>query len=381
MALPDYLPALPWLFPYLGFVRLARREPDLERGPAAPRATPLVSVIIPARNEADTLETVVRSVLGTTYPSVELIVVDDRSTDGTGDIAARLAETDPRLRVVAGEELPAGWYGKPWACVQGWRAARGEVLVFTDADTRHAPELLSRTTAALEATGAGLVTVSPHQVCVSFWERAVMPQIWLLLGLRYHPRIVSRARRARDVIANGQFIMVTRAAYEAVGTHEAVRGEVAEDLALAQAFHAAGRRVHFAFGERLMETRMYQGLAHLIEGWSKNVYLGGRRSFPGEPVLQALAPLALAGVMLFWLAPPMALVAAAAGIAESLLPAALVATGLAVLFWAVMSAAMRIPVWYGLVYPLGSLVFLYIVARSTWRGARRVEWRGRTYSG
>ena len=381
MALLDYLPALPWLLPYLGFVRLARREPDLERGPAAPRATPLVSVIIPARNEADTIETVVRSVLATTYPSVELIVVDDRSTDATGEIAARLAETDPRVRVVAGEELPVGWYGKPWACVQGWRAARGEVLVFTDADTRHAPELLSRTTAALEATGAGLVTVSPHQVCVSFWERVVMPQIWLLLGLRYHPRIVSRARRARDVIANGQFIMVARAAYEAVGTHEAVRGEVAEDLALAQAFHATGRRVHFAFGERLMETRMYQGLAHLIEGWSKNVYLGGRRSFPDEPVLQALAPLALAGVMLFWLAPPMALAAALAGIAEGLLPAALLATGLAALFWAVMSAAMRIPPWYGLAYPLGSLVFLYIVARSTWRGARRVEWRGRTYSG
>ena len=381
MALLDYLPALPWLLPYLGFVRLARREPDLERGPAAPRATPLVSVIIPARNEADTIETVVRSILATTYPSVELIVVDDRSTDATGEIAARLAETDPRVRVVAGEELPVGWYGKPWACVQGWRAARGEVLVFTDADTRHAPELLSRTTAALEATGAGLVTVSPHQVCVSFWERVVMPQIWLLLGLRYHPRIVSRARRARDVIANGQFIMVARAAYEAVGTHEAVRGEVAEDLALAQAFHATGRRVHFAFGERLMETRMYQGLAHLIEGWSKNVYLGGRRSFPDEPVLQALAPLALAGVMLFWLAPPMALAAALIGIAEGLLPAALLATGLAALFWAVMSAAMRIPPWYGLAYPLGSLVFLYIVARSTWRGARRVEWRGRTYSG
>ena len=381
MALLEYLPALPWLLPWFGFARLARREPDLERGPAAPSVTPLVSVIIPARNEADTIETVVGSVLATTYPALEVIVVDDRSTDATAAIAARLAGTDPRVRVVAGEELPPGWFGKPWACVQGWRAARGDVLVFTDADTRHAPALLSRTVAALEATGAGLVTVSPHQLCVSFWERVVMPQIWLLLGLRYHPRIVTRARHARDVIANGQFIMVPRAAYEAVGTHEVVRAEVAEDLAMAQAFHAAGHRVHFTFGDRLMETRMYRGLAQLVEGWSKNVYLGGRRSFPGEPVLQALVPSMLGGVMLFWLAPPAYLLAAAGGIAAAWLPAALVATGLSALFWMLMSAGMRIPVRYGLAYPVGALVFLFIVARSTWRGARRVEWRGRTYSG
>ena len=380
MALADYLPALPWLLPYFGFIRLARKEPDLERGPAAPADPPLVSVVIPARNEAATIETVVRSVLASTYPRLEVIVVDDRSTDDTAAIAGRLALADGRLRVVAGAELPAGWYGKPWACVQGWRAARGDVLVFTDADTRHAPELLSRATAALETTGAGLVTVSPHQLCLSFWERVVMPQIWLLLGLRYHPRIVSRARRARDVIANGQFIMVTREAYEAVGTHEAVRGEVAEDLALAQAFHAAGRRVHFAFGERLMETRMYQGLGHLVEGWSKNVYLGGRRSFPGEPLLQALVPVMLAGAMLFWLVPPAALLVGALSGGAPWVSAAVTATALSVLFWVVMSVAMRIPAWYGLMYPLGALVFLFIVARSTWRGSRRVEWRGRTYS-
>ena len=125
-----------------------------------------------------------------------------------------------------------------------------------------------------------------------------MPQIWFLLALRYHPASVNRARRERDVIANGQFILTTRKAYEAAGTHAAVRHEVAEDLALAQTFLRHGRKLHFAFAERLMETRMYQGLSHLIEGWSKNIYLGGRRSFPHEPVLRALVPVMLVVAML-----------------------------------------------------------------------------------
>ena len=254
------------------------------------------------------------------------------------------------------------------------------LLLFTDADTRHEPELLGRAVAALQRERADLVTVSPHQRCVTFWERVVMPQIWLLLGMRYHPRRVNRARRERDVIANGQFILTSREAYEAVGTHAAVRHEVAEDLALAQTYFRHGRRLHFAFAERLMETRMYQSLPQLVEGWSKNIYLGGRRSFPGEPLLQALVPVMLALALGFWLAPPAVLLLAALGADPGwLVRPALAATGLSIVFWMLMSYGMRMPVGYGLLYPLGALMTLYIAARSTWRGGRRVEWRGRVY--
>ena len=374
-----FLLALPWAAPWLGFLRLADETPSLEQFPPA-RSGPRVSVIVPARNEANVIETVTRSVLGSSYPDLELIVVDDRSTDSTAEIVEGISAQDTRLRLVHGTDLPEGWYGKPWACVQGWRAATGDVLVFTDADTRHAPELLPRAVSALERHSSGIVTVSPRQLCLSFWERVVMPQIWLLLGIRYHPKAVTRAKRARDVIANGQFIMVTRAAYEAVGTHEVVRGEVAEDLALAQAFHAAGRPIFFAFATRLMETRMYESLPHLVEGWSKNVYLGGRRSFPDEPVLRSLVPLALSGAMLFWLIPLFAALLAVAGA----LPAPFLAAGaLAVLlslaFWMTMVTAMGVPPQYGLAYPLGAAVMLYIVLRSAWRGGARVEWKGRVY--
>ena len=380
MDLRALLPALPWLAPFAALARLGRRTPELSTAPPVTDG-PLISVVIPARNESRVIATVLGSVLESRYAALEIIVVDDRSTDDTAARVAGIAERDPRVRLIEGEPLPEGWFGKPWACVQGARAARGEILVFTDADTRHAPDLLPHAAGALQAERADLLTISPRQRCETFWERVVMPQIWFLLGVRYHPRAVNRARRARDVIANGQFIMVRRDAYDRVGTHAAVRGEVAEDLALAQAFFAAGLRSWFAFAESLMETRMYESLPHLVEGWSKNIYLGGRRSFPDEPVRRALVPLALAGSIVFWLLPPLVLAGALAGAWPSLAAAGAVATLLCVAFWMLMSLGMQIPAWYGLLYPLGAGVLLYIVARSTWRGSRRVEWRGRTYSG
>jgi chlorobactene glucosyltransferase len=372
----ELLPALPWLAPFAVIPRLAKLRPNLSDTPTA--SDGLVSVIIPARNESAVIETVVTSLLASAYRPIEVLVVDDRSTDDTAARVGELARRDPRLRLVAGEELPPGWYGKPWACLQGYRAARGELLLFTDADTRHAPELLGRAVGSLRATGADLLTIAPRQRCETFWERIVMPQIWLLLGVRYHPARVNRSRRPRDVIANGQFILMPRVSYEAVGTHQAVRGQVAEDLALAQAVVRRGGRLHFAFAERLMETRMYQGLGALIEGWSKNVYLGGRRSFPEEPVLRALVPVMLALAFCFWLAPPAALLSGA--LAGAPAPAAIAATGLGALFWCLICFGMQIPAIYGLGYPLGAAVALYIAARSTLRGRRRVEWRGRTYA-
>ena len=370
-------PALPWLAPFASLFRLANTRPNLSDAPLADGG--LVSVIIPARNESATIETVVRSVLASTYVPLELLVVDDRSTDDTAAVVERLTASDARVRLVRGAPLPPGWYGKPWACLQGYRAAKGKLLLFTDADTRHQPELLARSVGALLAEGADLLTVAPRQLCVTFWERVVMPQVWLLLALRYHPARVNRARRERDIIANGQFILMPRTSYEAIGTHEVVRGEVAEDLALAQAFHRAGMRLRFVFAERFMETRMYRSLREMVEGWSKNMYLGGRRSFPGEPLLQALVPVMLVASFAFWLLPPVALIVT--GGRGALGTAAATASGLSAVFWSLISLGMRIPPWYGLLYPLGALTALGIGVRSAWRGGRMVEWRGRAYTG
>jgi chlorobactene glucosyltransferase len=373
----EWLPAVPWLIPFLTLPRLARRTPNLSDAPHA--RGPVVSVIVPARNESATITTVVSSILASSYQPFELLVVDDRSTDDTAALVERMP-AQGRLRLIRGAELPEGWYGKPWACLQGYREARGELLLFTDADTRHEPELLGRAVGALQMEHAALVTASPVQRCLTFWERIIMPQIWFLLALRYAPQSVNRARRARDVIANGQFILTTREAYEAAGTHAAVRHEVAEDLALAQTYLQKGLKIHFAYAERLMETRMYHGLSHLIEGWSKNIYLGGRRSFPDEPFRRSLVPIMLVVALLFWLVPPAMFIA---GVADPslghLVPAELLAIGLSAIFWMFICHGMGIPGVYGLGYPLGALVALYIALRSTWRGGGKVEWRGRVY--
>ncbi len=394
--------ALPWAVAWVILTRVLRERPRLEDIPPL-RDGPLVSVIIPARNESRTIATVVSSILASEYRNLEVIVVDDRSEDDTASRVERLALSAQRSasnaeppslspprkrgraaesrvpRLVHGSPLPTGWYGKPWACVQGYRAAQGELLLFTDADTKHEPMLLPHAVAALLAGRGDLVTVMPHQRCVTFWERTVMPQFWTLLGFRFHPEAVNRAGRARDVIANGQFIFMKREDYEGIGTHEAVRHAVAEDLELAQVVRASGRRVWFGFALSLMETRMYHGLAHMIEGWSKNIYVGGRQSFPDEPLRRALVPFALVAALGFWLVPPLALIGALAGSCPGWLAPALVATALSVIFWMVIAGNMRIPAWYGLLYPLGAVMALVIVLRSTWRGARRIEWKGRTY--
>jgi chlorobactene glucosyltransferase len=370
--------ALPWAAPFLAFVRLARRQPSLSDAP--PASGRLVSIIVPARNEEDNLPVLLASLLESHYAPFEVLVVDDRSTDGTAAVARAFGARDPRVRLVEGAELPAGWFGKPWACAQGYRAARGDLLLFTDADTRHAPELLGRAVGALEASHCDLVTAMGRMICGSFWERVIMPIITALLAIRFHPAVVNRARTASAVIANGQFILVTRESYDAVGTHEAVRHEVAEDLALAQHYFRAGRRQFFAFALTLLGTRMYSSLTGLVEGWSKNVYVGGRRSYPDEPVRRALIPAMFGLGALFWLAPPIVLLLALTGVMPGWLGPAALATGLSAVFWIVFDAGFGITPLYGVTYPLGVLMVAWIFARSTRRGERRIEWRGRTYS-
>jgi chlorobactene glucosyltransferase len=333
----------------------------------------MVSVIVPARNESGTIDGLLTSLRRTTYAPVEFIVVDDTSTDDTAAIAERHAAVDSRVRVVRGAALPDGWYGKSWACVQGYRAARGELLLFTDADTIHEPTVLAHAVGGLARSGADLATLLTRQELVTFWERAVMPQILTLLLFRYRPVQLNRARRRRDVIANGQFILVRREAYESVGTHEVVRDGVAEDLLIAQRFLEMGKRLRAWWADDLIATRMYTGLGAMVEGWSKNIYLGGRATFPEEPLLRSLVPIALVAGPVFWLAPLVALIVGAAWA-----PAAI---ALSVAFWTLIVMGLRLPPMYGLAYALGAVVTLVMVFRSLSRGDRRVVWRGREYSG
>jgi chlorobactene glucosyltransferase len=341
---------------------------------------PLVSVIIPARNEERNIERCVRSVLATSYPRIEVIVVDDHSTDGTGRIARSIAAGDSRLRVILAPPLPEGWFGKQWACATGVGEAWGELLLFTDADTRHAPDLLPRAVNALRREDVDLVTVAGHQELHSFWERIIQPHVFVLLSIRYGgTEEVSRATRPVDAIANGQFLLIRHETYRDIGGHESVRDVVAEDLALAQRLVRAKRRLLLVFARDQLSTHMYASLAELVRGWRKNIYAGGRNAALGGALGRAVYPLLLLATPLVGLAGPVAMVLAAAGVlSASWLVWSAVVVASALVFWAIVYRFLGEPVLYALLYPLGLALLFYIAVGAVARG-RNVEWKDREY--
>ena len=398
-----FLFALPWLFLLLFVVfvvkiprelpvadaeRAADVERDMEeRRPDAAAGPVSVSVIVPARNEALNIVTCLESLAKTEHSDFEIIVVDDRSDDETADLASSVSPGRARsIQVIAGEEVPEGWLGKPWACHQASRLATGGLLLFTDADTTHGSQLLSRAIVALKEDGADLLTVAGRQLMESFWERLVQPHIFLMMLIRFPDfERIARNDRWRDAIANGQYLLFHRAAYEAIGGHEAVRDEVVEDLALAQHVKRAGLQLRVRSAEVDLETRMYRSLGELVEGWSKNIVMGGLQSFP--PHLRPFVPaVSFLGGFGLWLAAPVVLVAWLFGwiggggvfVGPGLLTWALSVYAVSAALWSYFSHRMGVLAPYGLLYPLGAVVGSWIFLRSWVRGST-VEWKGRTY--
>jgi chlorobactene glucosyltransferase len=373
--------SLPWVLPPAVVIFRARHSLSLDDVSDAPPPDALrVSVVIPARNESRNIERCVRSVLGAAYPNFEVIVVDDHSTDGTGDIARRIASEDSRLRVIEAPALPAGWFGKQWACVTGARDASGTLLLFTDADTRHSPDLLPRAVNAMLMRGAELLSLAGNQEMHSFWERIIQPQMFALLSIRYGgSEHVSNTKRPVDAIANGQFILVRRDSYDAMGGHAAVRDRVAEDMAMAQTFVAAGRRIALFVANDQLSTHMYASLSELISGWGKNIYAGGRMAALGGALGRASYPFVLLGMPVLGLVPPIVLLGGLLGlVANQWLVWAAIAVIVSILFWAALYRYMGESAVYAFLYPLGFAMLFVIALRGVVRG-RRVEWKQRSY--
>jgi len=229
---------------------------------------PVVSVIVPARNEEACLGACLQSLVGQAGVSFEIIVVDDGSTDRTPEIARSF----PGVRVVNPGPLPPGWTGKNNALVAGAKDARGEWLLFTDADTVHRAGSLARSMAEVRERGVALLSYSPEQEVHGICEKAVMPVIFAELASTYRPSEVSDPA-SPAAAANGQYILISREAYDAVGGHTAIATSLLEDVALARAVKASGRKIFFRYGGDAVRTRMYRSFAQLREGWTKNLVL------------------------------------------------------------------------------------------------------------
>lgn len=330
-----------------------------------PAAHPFVSIIIPARNEARAIGDTLRDVLAQDYDRFEVIVVDDRSSDGTGDIARSFG--DARLIVVDGEEKPAGWLGKPWALHQGSLHARGELLLFVDADIRYEPPTLRAAIAHFQRHDLSLLALMPRMVMRGFWENVAMPMM-ATFALTFMPVWISnRTKISRFAIGGGPGNLLPRTVYDRIGGHEAIKNEVIDDVALAQHVRRAGGTTEAVLADRLVSVRMYHGAREIINGFTKNIFAGVGRSY----LIGVFAICFFAFVLIG--------------------PYALVFTGDR---WAIAGFALliatRIILAIGARFRIDSAIFgtplmaafwIVIFVRSAWKtGVRRqLEWRGRRY--
>jgi chlorobactene glucosyltransferase len=331
---------------------------------------PSLSIIVPARDEERSIEACVRSLVAQRDLEAEVIVVDDGSTDGTAAILARLAVEFPRLQVITGDPLPAGWVGKPWACAQGARRARGAWLLFTDADSRHEPHASCSTLAFARAKEADALSIMTGQDLGTLAEAAILPAILQMIVFAAGPLDAINDPRCPDrALANGQYLLVSR------GGHDALRDAVVEDIEFARRLKHDGRfRLVVAEGTQLVHVRMYHSFREIWDGFTKNAYLGAR----GDPR-------AIAGGVLFCaalsIAPPLLAIAAlrdgrraeaAEALASSLVVMAVAAYG---------ARFVSMPRRLAVFAPLGIAVFGGIALNSTRRALTGAgfAWRGRSY--
>lgn len=352
--------------------------------PFSLRSHPRVSILIPARNEATILATTLPAFLAQDYDNYEVILADDASTDGTGDLAQSFASRHPgRLRVIRIESLPPGWVGKTHALHRAFEAAGGDWVLATDADVVFHPKALRAGLWLAERQQAELVSIFAFLDCGSFWEKLMMPVFGLMLATVFPLRKIN-APQSSVALASGGYILMRRETWAGLGGYEAIRGEMIDDLNTARRVKHSGRRIFVAVTRNLAHTRMYVSFSEMWEGLTKNAFAAHRYSIVRTLALivgiwfTTLLPLgALAYAGFRWGAngsepsPGMGLVFVLA-LAQYFLSAAL---------HSVLIAFCRIPWGYALLAPLGSLLYTAIALDSMLRTllGKGVTWKLRQY--
>ncbi len=351
-------------------------EASASRQPSRPHGLPRVSVIIPARNEERSIAAAVSSHLAQDYEDFEVIVVNDRSTDGTGEVLGSLASSHPALRVLECPDPPRGWLGKPHALAFGSRAATGELLLFADADVRYDPRTLSEAVSLLGKRRIDFIGLLPRLEASGFWENVLMP--YLIAAYFSGAGLLANLDRPRWLgLGGGAGILVRRAAYDSVGGHAALKNSVVDDLRLSIAVKRAGFRTLGVRAEDRVAVRMYLGFREIWDGFSKNMAYAFKGAVGGVMVVLTALNLVLA------LAPPLVLAARLAGapISPRDVGLAAAAAALTVLARLVPAVALRDPLWPCLMHPIMTAVWAGIICRSFYFRIvqRRLVWRGRVF--
>lgn len=353
-----------WVARHFAMNRALRGEPvvraDASLGP--PNPAPRVTALIPARNEAGNLPSCLEALIAQHYPGLEILVIDDRSNDGTEEVVRSFAGRNGEIRLLRVDSLPAGWTGKNYALDTGSREAHGDLLLFLDADVVLDPGALTAMVRRLEDDRADMLSLLVRLDSTSFWEKAARVLAGAVLTVRYPVRKVNDPR-CPHAFANGQILMLRAEAYRAIGGHAAVRSALLEDVALAHHVKESGRRLVMAYGFDAAAARMYATFADFWRGWTRIYYSGFRAD-------AARLTLAVATLFVFTLLPYVSLVWAsssllfgAGGAAEGWL-LALSAANVAVLVWlmARLHAFSRSGARWALANPLAGLVCFALMA-------------------
>ncbi|MBC8455059.1 MAG: glycosyltransferase [Deltaproteobacteria bacterium] len=337
----------------------------------------LVSICIPARNEAENIGDCVRAALLTQWPNFEVIVVDDRSSDDTALEATAAADGDQRVYVVQGVEPPLGWAGKPWACARAAGEARGQLLAFVDADVRLAPEAIAALVPQMIERDVRLISAYGSWDLHGLWERALIPAIgWLIRGAVDIDGVNDPGNPV--AFANGQFILVERPTYESMNGHGCVKDQILEDVRLAEQFKRRGHGVAMVVAPWAFSVRLYDSLGAIVSGYSKNLYEGmGRR-----PSLALGATLFICvGALLPWAGLALGCVARWAwgwGVPSTVsLSWFAVVCALQLLFRYRLEVRDGRSGWIAWAHPIANVVLVWILLRSMF--GVKATWKGRTY--
>jgi chlorobactene glucosyltransferase len=325
-----------------------------------------VSVLIPARNEASNIRACLESLAAQDYPDLEIIVLDDESTDSTAAITNEIARQDGRFKLVRGRPLPMGWLGKNWACHQLSQCAAGDVLIFADADTRCGPRAVAHTVGWMSAAQAGMLSAFPRQITGTLAEKLVVPVIYMLVYSFLPLRLAYRSRSKIFAAANGQWIAFTREAYRKIDGHRAVRNQIVEDVELSRLAKRKNERVLLTCGNGDIACRMYDSWKTVWEGFSKNAF--GLAGFRADAMLAIMIVAFLAFIF-----PYIAL------LIDPVAPLAMVAVSLNVTIRLILALRYDQPFPDGvLLHPIAVACTMLIGLNSyCWFKTGKVMWKGR----
>jgi len=357
-----------------------RDSPFLDKFDARPHAKPKVSVILPARNEEGFIKKCLASLLDQDYENYEIIAIDDRSEDRTAEIIKEMIEKNSKIIYVLADPKPENWMGKNWACFEGFKKSTGELLLFTDADTKHSKNIISLSVAHLLSNNLDALTVIPKMICLDKWTKITLPMLSTFLHTRFSAIRVNDPSKKTGYFF-GSFFMIKRKTYESVGTHEGVKGEIVEDGALGKKVKESGHNMKMVRGEHLIEAvwaRDWSTLWHALKRLMIPLYLQNKNIAVGIFVAVLF--------LLFMPFPILAYSAIFANLSESFTMLFVVSIITVSLLYIAAIIEVKKGLSLGLKHaifgPIGSFIIVIGFAAGILQAKSNtaVMWRGRTYS-